>query len=39
VAGPNEYGKMLGISWPAEKLLAFEEETCPLQVGGWLYSV
>jgi hypothetical protein len=36
VAGPDEHGKMLGISWPAEELLAFEEEICPLQVGRWL---
>lgn len=26
---------MLGISWQAEELLAFEE-ICPLQVGRWL---
>jgi len=36
VAGPDEHGKMLEISWPAEELLAFEEETCPLQIGRWL---
>jgi hypothetical protein len=38
VVDSDEHGKM-GISWLAEELLAFEEEICPLQVGGWLYSV
>lgn len=33
MAGPDEHGKMVGISWPDEELLAFEEEICPLQVG------
>jgi len=36
VAGSDEHGKMLGISWLDEELLAFEEEICPLQVGRWL---
>jgi len=36
VAGSDEHAKMLGISWPTEELLAFEEEICPLQVCRWL---
>jgi len=36
VAGPDEHGKMLGISWLDEEQLAFEEEIWPLQVGRWL---